>query len=106
MKIHFRERASADLDDIWYFIALDDPAAATRVIDVILTRLKVLQTFPEAGRERPEIANGLRSLPISSYIAFYRVTSRRVEIVRVLHGHQDPSLNIWDLPPTDPEEPQ
>jgi toxin ParE1/3/4 len=49
----------------------------------------MLAKYPEAGRERPEIAAGLRSFPIGKYVLFYRPIHDGVEIVRVLHGSRD-----------------
>ena len=46
------------------------------------------------GIERPELLPDMRSLPIESHILFYRVTANRVEIVRVLHGRQDPHRHL------------
>jgi hypothetical protein len=37
---------------------------------------------------------GMRSLPIESHILFYRVTANRLEIIRVLHGRQDPVRDL------------
>jgi toxin ParE1/3/4 len=46
------------------------------------------------GIERAELVPGMRSLPIESHILFYRVTANRVEIIRVLHGRQDPGRHL------------
>lgn len=62
---------------------------ATRTIDTILDRLKVLQTFPAAGQQRDDLYAGLRSWPIHMYVVFYTVTVEEIRIVRVLHGYRD-----------------
>ena len=49
---------------------------------------------PLMGVERPELLPGARSLPIESHTLFYRVTTNRVEIIRVLHGRQDPQQHL------------
>ncbi|WP_116207861.1 type II toxin-antitoxin system RelE/ParE family toxin [Paraperlucidibaca baekdonensis] len=46
------------------------------------------------GSARPELLPDVRSLPIESHILFYRVTANRVEIIRVLHHHQDPQRHL------------
>jgi toxin ParE1/3/4 len=38
------------------------------------------------GRERNDIAPGLRSFPVGKYLIFYRLIDEGLEIVRVLHG--------------------
>jgi toxin ParE1/3/4 len=50
---------------------------------------KMLARNPTAGRERPELAPGLRSVPIGRDLLFHRPTDDGVEIVRVLHGSRD-----------------
>ncbi|MDT8397080.1 MAG: type II toxin-antitoxin system RelE/ParE family toxin [Pseudomonadales bacterium] len=46
------------------------------------------------GLERPELLPDARSLPMQSHTLFYRVTANRVEIIRVLHGRQDPQRHL------------
>lgn len=46
------------------------------------------------GVERPELFPGIRSLPVESHILFYRVETSTVEILRVLHGRQDPARHL------------
>ncbi|MHB8231200.1 MAG: type II toxin-antitoxin system RelE/ParE family toxin [Vulcanimicrobiaceae bacterium] len=88
MKVRLLPEAEADLDDIWYYIALDDPEAATRTIDTILARLRVLARFPGAGREREDLYHGLRSWPINNYVVFYTIDDD-IRVARILHGHRD-----------------
>lgn len=42
----------------------------------------------------------IRSLPIQSHILFYRVAANHIEIIRVLHGRQEPLRHM----PLDPIE--
>jgi len=46
------------------------------------------------GIERSDLLPGARSLPIESHTLFYRVTTDTVEIIRVLHGRQDPQRHL------------
>jgi toxin ParE1/3/4 len=72
VKVRLLKKAEADLDEIWDFIAQDNPPAATETIENILRGLKTLATFQTAGRERNELQPGLRSWPtIHPYIVFY-----------------------------------
>jgi toxin ParE1/3/4 len=38
---------------------------------------------------RYDLASNLRSFPVGSYVVFYIPLPDGVEIVRVMHGHQD-----------------
>ena len=46
------------------------------------------------GVDRSELLSGARSQPIESHTLFYRVTLDTVEIIRVLHGRQDPQRHL------------
>jgi len=46
------------------------------------------------GIERPELLPNVRSLAIQSHTVFYRVVAKRIEIIRVLHGRQDPERHL------------
>ena len=84
------EAARADLDALWLYVAeqggLD---AADRLIDAITERFPLLAANPGMGRERNELAPGLRSFPVGDYLIFYRRARGRIDIVRVLHGSRD-----------------
>ena len=79
-------QASADLDDIWLHVALDNPAAADRLIDRIVARCGRLADHPNLGPARPEIAPDAPALVVGDYLALYRAKGADVEIVRVVHG--------------------
>ena len=81
--------ARSDLEDIWVFIAQDNPEAADRLIRAVVSRFRLLASMPDMGRTREELAKDLRSLPVGNYVIFYRRTTEGVEVVRVLHGARD-----------------
>jgi toxin ParE1/3/4 len=85
----FSPAAEADLDDIWLNIALENPAAADRLIDDIRQRSDQLSEFPELGPLRPDIIEAARSLNAGNYLILYRIVTRTVEVVRSVHGARD-----------------
>jgi toxin ParE1/3/4 len=89
-------RARADLDDIWLHVALDNLAAADRLIDRIVARCQGLADHPHLGPARPEIAPEARALVIGDYLALYRVDGASAEIVRVVHGARQ-LRDLFDL---------
>ncbi len=91
-------RAGADLDDIWLRIALDNPAAADRLIDRIPRRIGDLQDHPRLGPARPEISADARMLIVGDYLVLYSVTGADVVIVRVVHGARDLGA-LFDIEP-------
>lgn len=81
--------ADEDLIAIWLFVSKDNVEAADRLLSEIVKCCEMLAEYPEAGRERSELAPRLRSFPVRRYILFYRPTREGVEIARVLHGARD-----------------
>ena len=88
-KFRKRSRADADLDSIWSYIAADSIKAADHLIERIGRVFEMLVQNPYAGRERPELAEGLRSFAVANHVIFYFAQPDGVEIVRVMHGRQD-----------------
>ncbi|TAL03806.1 MAG: type II toxin-antitoxin system RelE/ParE family toxin [Rhodospirillaceae bacterium] len=79
-------RAGADLDEIWLRVALDNPAAADRLIDRLVGQCRDLADHPHLGTARPEVAPEARMLIVDDYVVLHRVDGTNVEIVRVVHG--------------------
>lgn len=83
------DAASADLEEIWLYIAQDDPDAADRCIRTIVSRFPTLASMPHMGRHREELSAELRSFPVDNFVIFYRPMDGGIEVVRVLHGARD-----------------
>ena len=83
------DRAIADLDEIWSYIARDNPGAADTFTTALFLKFSKIAEFPEMGRRRDELSHGIRSFSVGRYIVFYRQVKNGVEIVRVLHGARD-----------------
>ena len=81
--------AISDLMEIWSYIADDSETNADAFIDELYDTMSNLGHQPAMGREREELAPGIRSFPVRRYVIFYRHVSSAVEVVRVLHGARD-----------------
>ena len=84
-----RPQASADLSEIWEFIATDSLARADEFVDRIDAKFRALAAQPLMGRNRSDLIHGLRSFTMSPYVIFYQPLAQGVEVVRVLHGARD-----------------
>lgn len=84
--------ARSDLDEIWLYIAHDNPDAADKYIRAIVSRFPTLASMPQLGRARPELSPGSRSFVVGHHVIFYRLFAGGVEVARVLDG-------VRDLPP-------
>lgn len=89
-RIRFTLSAETDLLELWVTIAEENPTAADEILDVIQATAMILGTQPEMGRARPELAEGLRSLPTRTpYLIFYLPDDDGLLVVRVLHHARD-----------------
>ncbi len=88
-------RAMEELGEIWDYIALDNSAAADRVLLRIESKLQVLSEFPEIGTQRDDIRPGVRMLVEGNYLLLYeyRKADGIVELVTVVDGRRD--LQGW-----------
>ena len=96
--------ASRDLDAIWWYVAERSGAERARaLLEQLFYRMSLLGERPKAGRLRPDLGKGRRSLAFGSYVAIYRLEGAEAVIVRVLHGHRDQrrALDETELDPTD-----
>jgi plasmid stabilization system protein ParE len=86
-------QSTADLDEIWHFIASDSPAAADLVEAELLATFRMLALHPHAGHARRDIT----PLPVRfwtltkyrKYVVVYRPDTRPLQIVAILHGKRD-----------------
>ncbi len=92
-------RAEEDLIDIWTYIAVDNPAAADRVLDRIDAVFGRLAANPQLGPARPDLAEGLRCAVSGRYLVLYHPVGHAVEIVRVVHGARDLPGLFRDISP-------
>ncbi len=87
--------AKTDLKDIYqYSLRQWGQAQSDSYLENLKKHFWSLTEQPLMGIERPELFPGARSLPIESPTLFYRVTHDIVEIIRVLHGRQDPQRHL------------
>jgi toxin ParE1/3/4 len=84
--IKWFEDAIEDLQALRQYIAQDNPVAAYRISEKMLSTLDLLSMQPEIGR--PGRVPNTRELIISDtpYIIPYRVKNNDIEIIRVLHS--------------------
>ncbi len=85
-----RPAAKDDLAGIWRKGAenwgLDQ---ADRYADGLFALFDLLARFPEMARERPEFAPPVRVHPTGVHLVIYRSVGQGIEIIRILHGHQN-----------------
>lgn len=98
-KVDLSAPAKEDLREIHNYILNNffSQQSADSKIDLILTALEILVTFPEgfptvASRgygELTEDGKAYRYMPIENYIAFFYIEKRKVYISRIISSRQD-----------------
>lgn len=90
MRLIWTAVALSNLDDIFAYIAQNNPPAAARLVARIEERLRVLVDHPQIGR--PGHVDETREFVITGtpYIVPYRVRGERIEVLAVLHAARSP----------------
>jgi toxin ParE1/3/4 len=83
--------ARLDLDEIYVYIARDNPAAAARWLSRAMEKFSWLAKNPACGEDRNSIYPGLRCISHGRYVIYFRLRPEQLDIVRVLHGARDHS---------------
>lgn len=89
LELELSPEAENDLVETWLYIAEDQPVNADRYLDKLLEKAQKLAEFPNIGRDRPELSEGLRSFPVDRYNLYYTITESKLILVRVLPGDRD-----------------
>jgi toxin ParE1/3/4 len=85
--------AYADLDDIRYYIAQENPDAAERVMSEIFDTLRGLVPFPHQGHRRPDLTSRpLRFILVREYLIAYAPEEKPLWVVAVTHARRNPRL--------------
>nr|WP_281408219.1 type II toxin-antitoxin system RelE/ParE family toxin [Rhizobium sp. FY34] len=92
--------ADQDLLEMFVYIGEDDIIAATRLIRQITAKIEWIAASGFPGVARDDLRHGLRALPFRRRCIYFRTTPEQVIILRVLHGHQQLSSDLF------PEEEQ
>jgi toxin ParE1/3/4 len=90
LQLSYTEEALADLDDIYEFIALDNPVRAETHVDNIKKACRSLCETPFIGVSRNDLGPDIRILNLwRRIVVAYQVVPGRVEVLRVFSGGQD-----------------
>ena len=91
------ETAQTDLEAIWRFYdRIGGEELADRRVADLHYRFQLLADYPYMGRERLELAEGIRSFVSASpvYTIHYFPMGDYIEVAHILHGSQDPAQKL------------
>ena len=84
-EVIWTEPALQELDAIAEYIALDNPVAASRLVQEVLDKTERLEGFPQSGRIPPEFPNSVyREVVAPPCRIFYREDEHRIFVLYVM----------------------
>lgn len=84
--------AQEDLTGIFDYIANDSPRRALNFVETLDKRISLLEKNPNLGRiprHQKLREYGYRVLIIESYLVFYIIRGKTIEVHRVIHGSRN-----------------
>ena len=82
--------AKTDLKAIYDFVASDSKYYAKKVVQDIIDRTNIIETYPMIGRKVPEIDDeNVREIFAYSYRILYEIKSEKIYIIGIIHGRRD-----------------
>ena len=94
MKVRYERGALADLEEIFSYIAADNPSAAGRLVARIEEAVAHIGDNPYIGQRTRNAA--FRRLPVGQYLIVYEVGTTEIVIHYVRHGARRPP---WEPEP-------
>lgn len=96
--IVWTKTALADLAGLVRYIAADDPRAAKRLGELIISKVESISDFPRIGRIVPEYREDVvRELIVRPYRIVYELDdgARTISVLRIWHGARE-DLSLVD----------
>ena len=90
MKLELSEAAVIDLEEIFEYTIREFGRVNATAYLISFDELFVrLSQNPFMGKTRYEIKHSLRSISCKRHVVFYRITSKRIRVIRIIHGSRD-----------------
>ena len=85
--------AAQDITEIWEYIAEDNPLAARRVREEILSAIRAVVPFPQQGHRRTDLTSRpMRFIRVRDYLIAYAPDEKPLWVIAVMHGHRSPRV--------------
>ena len=95
-EVIWAEPALQELSAIAEYIALDNPAAASRLVEEIFDKIDRLEDFPQSGRVPPELPNSVyRDVVVPPCRIFYREDEKQIFVIYVMRDERQ--LRVYML---------
>ena len=88
-RLIWTEPALRDLNEVAEYIAMDDPAAASKVVQTVFDRVERLELYPNSGKRPAELPRTpYREIVVPPCRIFYRVEEESVFILYVMRSER------------------
>jgi toxin ParE1/3/4 len=89
----FHPEAEGDINAIWEYIAEDNPDAADRTIDNIVSTIEALASFPYQSHRRPDLTSRpLRFTNVGNYLIASAPDKKPLWVIAIMHGRRSPRV--------------
>ena len=89
MKIYWTQESLLNIQEIEDFISLDNPNAAIKFTDKLISLVEALIDFPNKGRIVPELSiDQIREILHKNYRIVYLIKKNSIDILTVFEGHK------------------
>ncbi|MBI4619210.1 MAG: type II toxin-antitoxin system RelE/ParE family toxin [Desulfobacterales bacterium] len=98
-RVEITKVAESDIREIFQYIASDNEISAIKLISEIVLQIDSLEQFPlrcPVIPESRELGREYRHIIYGNYRTIFRIDGSRVIIMRVIHGAQLLSLEIFE----------
>jgi len=97
--VRIARTAEADTEDLWNFIAQDNPDAADRFVQELLKQVATLERFPARCaliQENELMGTTYRHLLYGDYRTVFRISGHAVFVLRIVHGSRLLDSSMFD----------
>lgn len=89
MKIKWTKEALFNIQEIEDYISEDNPTAAIKFTEKLISIVESLLIFPKKGRMVPELSfEQIRELIYKNYRIVYLVKKNSIEVLTIFEGHR------------------
>ena len=85
--------AYRDIEEIWEYVAADNPSAADDIVEEIYEMIQRLVPFPGQGHARQDLTSRpLRFQILRDYVIVYAPAEQPLLVIGVIHGRRNPRV--------------
>ena len=78
------------MDDIWLYIAKDNPVIADRVEQELIAAMRQIGKYPQSGHLRTDLTSkNVRFRSVYSYMIIYDPSVKPIHILRIISSYRD-----------------